>query len=243
MEYSSEKGLKPYEAIVGTSKDDEYEIIMRAIGNGKQRKYNIYERSVKEPTRRIGFMEKDHEFRIRDIKRDLVRLGDCIDDFYGDYRDIENSIKLNIQNVESSRALDIFEEEYVVSFDKVLEEFKSYMILNPLTDGVLVINVEGVTEIGIVGFSEVFESILNKVVPGYSFKAFKATLKEDGKLKVTGNEASRYTRNINIKRAQELGIGTDKIYNFNFGDEFNEEFITAYNKALENRKKVEVKHA
>lgn len=227
-------GLDRCEKIVGTSNDGRYDIIMRAIGNGKKRYYNIYERE-RETKILIGYCEDENTFSVRQIKREPVMISDCIDNFYGDYRKKENIIKMNIQKVESSRLLDLCLEGYISSFEDIIEEFKSFIILNPTMVGLLHINIDGETEVGIIGDKETFEKIVDKALPGYKFTRFRTELKMRNLLKVTGNEPYRYTRNIERGKARELGWTTDKFYNFNFGKEFVMEYQMAFEEVMKKK--------
>lgn len=229
--YCEKNKIDPCEVVVGTDVVSEYEIVMRAVGNGKQRKYNIYERKTATGKKQQSFLNENFIFDVNKIKKDKSLLGDVISSFYGDYEITQNEIIANILRVERERLLTIFEMEDDSTIEERVEELKFHLISNPLQEEVVHLEIKGKTEIGIIGDEASYQRILDKWFPGYCVRNFNAELKASGFLKVTGNEGTRCTRNIEMSKAKALGLSRCKFYNFNFGDKFAKEFMDAYEEA------------
>lgn len=224
------------EAVVGISNDYSYQIVVRALGDGRQRKYNIYERKYGDANgRRPGFLHEDNTFSVSVVKGEPLQIKNLIDNFRGNYHGKKNLIISKIQLLEEERLFDIYELEADEDVDDLVEKFKEFMLDNPLTSGFVHFEIDKIMEVGIVGDKKVFDEILERALPGCTRKKFNGILKAKKLLKITGNtslnDCYKCTRTICPNTKKKQGLLTGKIYNFNFGDDFVKEYVKAYNEA------------
>lgn len=191
--------------------------------------------------KRRGEYSPDSLFKPSDLRKSKSSIEDHISNMLDDYTHCINNIFAELKITETFRLLKVSQatkrcNATVATTEEIWERLKEFLLNNPLDDRIMLVEIKGKKEIGIVGRAnhtayQNFRRLLEEIAPDNEVKSVKDEFR-NLKLFITDKNDTCYDCQRTIPVGKKDGIKGDKMYSLNVGDKFIKDFEKAWNEAM-----------